>query len=104
MANTTTGEVTQAIDYYYDRVLLKKAVPLFVHTKWAQVRDLPRNEGDDIKFRRYTLLTAATTALTEGVTPSGSQLAITDVPATVKYWIAVIKSFLISQFQIQIAL
>jgi N4-gp56 family major capsid protein len=60
-----------------------KAVPLFVHTRWAQVRDIPRNNTDDIRFRRYTLLTAATTALTEGVTPSGSQLAITNVNATV---------------------
>jgi len=83
MANTTTGEVTQAVNYFYDRRLLMKAVPLFVHTRWAQVRDIPRNNTDDIRFRRYTLLTAATTALTEGVTPSGSQLAITNVNATV---------------------
>jgi len=83
MANTTTGEVTQAENYLYDRRLLMKAVPLFVHTRWAQVRDIPRNNTDDIRFRRYTLLTAATTALTEGVTPSGSQLAITNVNATV---------------------
>lgn len=83
MANTSTSQVTQAVDYFYDKVLLTKAVPLFVYTRWAQVRDIPRNNGDDIKFRRYTLLSAATTALTEGVTPSGSQLSITDVTATV---------------------
>ncbi len=83
MGNTTTAEVTQAINFFYDKALLKKAIPLFVHTRWAQIRDIPRNNTDDIKFRRYTLLTAATTPLTEGVTPSGSQLAITDVPATV---------------------
>ena len=104
MPNTTTSEVTQAVNYFYDRTLLKKAVPLFVHTRWAQIRDIPRNQGDDIRFRRYTLLTAATTALTEGVTPTGSQLAITNVNATVKYCIAVIKSFLISRFQMQLAL
>lgn len=83
MANTTTAEVTAGINNFYDRVLLKKAVPLFVHTRFAQVRDIPRNNTMVIKFRRYTLLTAATTALTEGVTPSGSQLAVTDVTATV---------------------
>jgi len=82
MPNTTTSDVTQAVNYYYDRSLLAKAIPLFVHTRWAQIRDIPRNAGDDIKFRRYTLLSAATTALTEGVTPTGSKLAITDVTAT----------------------
>lgn len=80
---TTTSEVTHAVNYYYDKVLLEKAVPLFVHTKWAQVRDIPKNNTELIRFRRYTLLTAATTALSEGVTPTGSQLAITNVPATV---------------------
>lgn len=83
MANTTTTEVSAAVNNFYDRRLLMKAVPLFVHTRWAQVRDIPRNNSLVIKFRRYTLLTAATTALSEGVTPSGSQLAVTDVTATV---------------------
>ena len=63
--------------------MLKAARPLLVHTKWAQVKDIPRNNSEVIKFRRYTLLSAATTALTEGTTPSGSQLAVTDVTATV---------------------
>lgn len=36
-----------------------------------------------IKFRRYGLLTANTTALTEGVTPSGTSLSVTDLSATV---------------------
>src|SRR3990167_5447925 len=61
--------------------MLKAARPLLVHTRWGQVRDLPRNASQTIKFRRYTLLSAATTALTEGTTPSGSQLAVTDVTA-----------------------
>lgn len=80
---TTTTEVTAAVNNFYDRRLLLKAVPLFAHTRWAQVRDIPRNNTDVIKFRRYTLLTAATTALSEGVTPTGSTLAVTDVSATV---------------------
>lgn len=47
------------------------------------MRDLPRNQSGAIRFRRYDLLTAATTALSEGITPSGSQLSITNVDATV---------------------
>lgn len=83
MADTTTSVVTQAVNYFYDRSLLKAARPLLTHTKWAQVRDLPRNNGTAIKFRRYSLLSANTTALSEGVTPSGTSLSITDVTATV---------------------
>lgn len=84
MANTSRTQITKENTEFYDRVLLYRAVPLFLHTKWAQVRDIPRNGGTNvIKFRRYGNLTAATTALTEGVTPTGSQLSITDVSATV---------------------
>lgn len=98
MPLTTTTTIPQAVNYFYDRVLLRKAVPFFVHLKWAQVRDIPKNQGDSIKFRRYSLLTPATTPLTEGVTPVGSQLAYTDVLATVEQYgkriIAVLKSSL----------
>ncbi len=83
MADTTTVEVPAGVANFYDRSLLKAARPLLVHLKWGQVRDLPRNNSSVIKFRRYALLTAATTALSEGVTPSGSQLSVTDVSATV---------------------
>ena len=86
MPLTTTTEIPQAVNYFYDRALLRKAVPFFVHLKWAQVRDIPKNTGDSIKFRRYTLLTPATTPLTEGVTPVGSQLSRTDVLATVEQY------------------
>lgn len=83
MADTTTTQVSAAVNNFYDRSLLKAARPLLVHTRWAQIRDLPRNNSAVIKFRRYSLLSAATTALTEGVTPSGSQLSVTDITATV---------------------
>src|SRR3990167_6629996 len=83
MATTTLTEVPAAVSTYYDRSLLKAARPLLVHTRWAQVRDIPRNSSENIRFRRYTLLTANTTAVSEGVTPTGKQLAITNVDATV---------------------
>ena len=83
MANTTTTQVAQAVNYFYNRTMLKAARPLLLHLKWAQVKDLPRNQGTSIRFRRYTLLSAATTALNEGVTPSGSQLSVANVEATV---------------------
>ena len=86
MPDTTTSVITPVLNGYYDRTMLKAARPLLLHTMWAQVRDLPRNQGKVIKFRRYELLSANTTALTEGVTPSGTQLSITDVSATVAWY------------------
>lgn len=84
--NTTTTEIPQAVSAFYDRNLLVRAVANFVYTRWAQVRDIPRNSGDTVKFRRYGNLTAATTALTEGVTPTGTQLSVTDITATVQQY------------------
>lgn len=87
MANTTRTEIPQEVNNFYDRTLLERAVPAFVYNRFAQVRDIPANNGTNvIKFRRYGSLTAQTTALSEGVTPSGTQLSITDVTATVLYY------------------
>lgn len=84
MGNTTRTQIANEVDAFYSRTLLERAIPLFVHTRWAQVRDIPRNAGTDtVRFRRYGNLSAATTALTEGVTPAGSQLAVTNITATV---------------------
>ena len=81
MTNTTT-QVTAAVNNFYDRRLLMKAVPKFNYGLFAQTRDIPSNTAETIKFRRYTLFSAATTALTEGVTPTGTSLAITDATAS----------------------
>lgn len=84
MANTTRTQISRENQSFYDKNLLERAVPDFLHLMFAQIRDIPRNAGTNtIKFRRYGNLSAATTALTEGVTPTGSQLSVTDITATV---------------------
>jgi N4-gp56 family major capsid protein len=81
---TSTGTIQREVSNFYDRALLERAIPALVHTRFAQVRDLPANSGTNvIKFRRYGSLTANTTALTEGVTPTGTALSVTDLVATV---------------------
>lgn len=88
MADTTRTQIPAEVNYFYDRALLDRATPSFVHNRFAQVRDIPANSGTDgsIKFRRYGVLTATTTALSEGITPSGSQLSVTNVLATVSQY------------------
>ena len=81
---TTRTQIPIEVNNFYDRALLERAIPSFIHNRYAQVRDIPRNSGTNvIKFRKYASLTAQTTALTDGVTPSGKQLSITDLSATV---------------------
>jgi N4-gp56 family major capsid protein len=83
MAQTDTTVIDPGVANYYDRLLLRKAFPRLIHSLYAQTRDIPSGESTVIKFRRYSLLTAATTPLTEGVTPTGSQLSKTDISATI---------------------
>lgn len=83
MASTTRTQIPVEVDAAYQRTLLMRVTANFVYTKWAQVRDIIQNAGTNvIRFRRYSNLTAATTALTEGTTPSGSQLATTLLTGT----------------------
>ena len=63
----TTKSTIPNVNAYYDRDLLDRALPRFLYARFAQVRDLDRNSGDTIKFRRYARLAAATTPLVEGV-------------------------------------
>lgn len=84
MGNTTRAQIPAEVNNFYDKTLLMRAVPAFIHARWAQVRNIPRKAGSNtIKFRRYGNLSAATTALSEGVTPVGSSLSVTDITATV---------------------
>lgn len=82
MALTGKTQISN-VNSFYSRDLLFRAQPLLVHTNWAQTKNVPANNSDVIKFRRYGNLSVATTALTEGVTPTGSQLSKTDLSATV---------------------
>lgn len=84
MGSTSRSVISRENTEFYDRTLLLRAVAYFVHTKFAQVRDIPKNGGTNtIKFRRYGNLSAATTALSEGITPAGSALSVTDITAAV---------------------
>lgn len=82
----TTKTQLDNINSFYSRDLLFRAQPLLVHNRWAMTKNVPQGNSDVIKFRRYANLSAATTALTEGITPTGSQLSKTDISATVQQY------------------
>lgn len=87
MATTTRTQIPAEVNNFYDSLLLVRALPLNIHGLFGQQRNIARKAGTGvIKFRRYGTLTAATTPLTEGATPSGSQLSVTDITATVSQY------------------
>lgn len=80
---TATATLAPTIQTYYDKKLLERLLPNFVHFQLGQKRPIPRNGGKTIDFRKFASLAAATTPLTEGVTPTGSSITITNITATV---------------------
>jgi N4-gp56 family major capsid protein len=79
---TATGTLAPTIQTYYDKKLIKRLVEDFVHMQFGQKRAIPKNGGKTVDFRKFSALAAATTALTEGVTPAGNAITITNVTAT----------------------
>jgi N4-gp56 family major capsid protein len=71
---------------HYNRLLLERAVPQFVHMNYGRKDGIPRNGGNSIEFRQYTRPTASTSALTEGTRPSATNLTVTNVAATVQQY------------------
>jgi len=71
---------------FYDKTLIALASPYLVHDQFGQKRDIPKNGGKIIEFRKFSSLPKALTPLTEGVTPSGNKLNVTTVSATVEQY------------------
>ena len=74
MGTMTTGDISFRTAGFIAAELLKRADPALVMQPFLQVKPIPKNSSQTIKFRRYLALPPATAALTEGVTPSGSSI------------------------------
>ena len=92
MSNTNTTINTQETTYlnktYYDRNLLENAKTKFVHALYGQKRNVPKNSGKRVEFRRWTAFdpAVAAVALTEGVTPEGQSLKQSHVEAVIEQY------------------
>lgn len=80
--NVTT-QVSPEAAVFYDRTLLERGLPYEVHTLFAETKSLKQRNGKTINFRRFGSLPVATTALTEGVTPTGKTVTKTEITATI---------------------
>ncbi|MBQ2942627.1 MAG: N4-gp56 family major capsid protein [Clostridia bacterium] len=81
--NTMSANLKAEDKTFYDRTLIHMAKPNLIHGQFGQKRDIPKNGGSSIEFRKFTPLGKATTPLTEGVTPDGQNLDVSTITATV---------------------
>ena len=80
---TTDSGLSVENKTYYDMTLIDEAQANLVHDQFAQKRDIPKNGGKKIEFRKFASLPKALTPLTEGVTPDGKKLSVTSIEAEV---------------------
>ncbi len=82
MSNTVYGDISPRTAAYAEKELLKRGIPYLVLEKFGQAKPMPDHSTKVMKFRRYTALDSTPASLTEGVTPNGKQLTVTDVTGT----------------------
>ncbi|MGN7457888.1 N4-gp56 family major capsid protein [Paenibacillus pasadenensis] len=84
--NATSGvnALTPEQHTYYQDAMLERLTPELQYAKFGEKKNIPKNKGATTQFRRLNSLAVSTTALTEGVTPDGVDLNITQITATVQ--------------------
>lgn len=84
MSVTTYAVIDQRTNTYAEVALLAWAQAVIVLGKFGKTVPLPKNKADNITFRRLVPFAAATTPLTEGVSPTAQQTTFEDVTATMR--------------------
>lgn len=85
-AVNTGDTLSSEMKTFYDLTLIDEAGANLVHHQFGQKRPIPANGGRTIEFRKFSALPKATTPLTEGVTPDGKAMTVTNVTATVNQY------------------
>jgi len=85
---TTSTNVSPSMGtvIYFEREILKHAGPVVILDKFGMTKQMPKNKGTVIEFRRPNVFTAATTPLVEGVTPAATQFSYSVVQASLKQY------------------
>lgn len=83
---TTDAALSAEMKTFYDMTLIEEASANLVHDQFGQKRPIPQGSGKTIEFRKFAPLNKAMTALTEGVTPDGQTLAVSNMTATVSQY------------------
>jgi N4-gp56 family major capsid protein len=86
MAISTYGDIGSRTAAHAATEFLKHVMPVLVLSKFGQMKPLPRNKTQTVKFRRAVPYPAATVPLQEGVTPSVSGTQFEDVTVQILQW------------------
>jgi len=86
MTKYSDAGVSPRTNVYAERQMLKHAMPVVILDKFGDIKPMPKNKTQTIKFRRPKVFTAATTPLVEGVTPTSTQFSYEDVSVTLKQY------------------
>jgi N4-gp56 family major capsid protein len=81
---TTASTIAAEIQRYYDKLFLERFQNIRRMDFLAIPKTLPKNSGNIIYFTRVAQLTANTTALTDGTSPTGINSTASNVVATAK--------------------
>lgn len=79
MSRTEYGDINQRTAAYAYTTMLENVEPVTVLGKFGQVKGIPRNKSETVKFRRTIPFAVATSPLQEGVTPTPHKIAFEDV-------------------------
>lgn len=84
---TTASEgISTSMQTYYNKRLIQNMKPKLVHQRFGQKKQIPKNGGKVVQFRKWSPFPALTSALTEGVTPTGQSLTQTEITATLEQY------------------
>ena len=85
--NTTGSEgLSGENKTYYHDTLIDNAEPYLVHDQFGMEINIPEHGGKTVEVRYFDVLDKNTNALTEGVTPDGSNLTMDVLTATVSQY------------------
>lgn len=82
MSKTTYGDISQRTAVYAYSVMLENTGYVNVLGLFGDVKPIPKNKAETVKFRRPIPFPLATTPLQEGVTPTARKMAYEDVQVT----------------------
>ena len=85
-AGTVNSDLAPEMKTYYDKKLIKTAQANLVHQQFGQKRPIPKDSGKTIEFRKFGSLGKALTPISEGITPAGQVLTVTNITATVEQY------------------
>lgn len=86
MPATTFGDISPRTAAYAYTKMLRHVEPVLVLAKFGQVKSIPKNKSQTVKFRRAIPYDAVAAPLQEGVTPSAKGTRFEDVTVNLLQW------------------